>query len=177
MEYNERALNEVPVKEIQVYPHEYEKASNSYLMAVVSIIAGLPLPIINLIAAIGYYLGQRKSTYFVRWHCIQSIIGQALVIPFNSIAFTWTLTIIFNNTYSGNYQSDEVFAENFFYSTSTAYWLYIIFILFLNLIEFIAVIFTASRVRNGHHVRWPLVAGIADSLTSKENRDIYTQKT
>lgn len=175
MEYNERIVKE-PAGETYIFPHEYEKASNSYLMAVVSIIAGFPLPIINLIAAIGYYLGQRKSTYFVRWHCIQSIIGQALVIPFNSIAFAWTLTIIFNHKYSNNYHSDEVFIEDFFYNTSAFYWLYIVFILFLNLIEFIAVIFTASRVRNGHNVRWPVIAGIADRLTSKENRDIYTQK-
>ena len=30
--------------------HEFEKASNSYLMSLMAIIVGLPLPIINLIA-------------------------------------------------------------------------------------------------------------------------------
>ena len=174
MEHNEGTVINTHAQEF-IYPHEYEQASNSYLMTVVSLIAGLPLPIINLLAAIGFYLGHRKSAYFVRWHCIQSIIGQALVIPFNSIAFTWTLTIIFNYKYSNIYNG-EVFAEDFFHSTSTAYWLYITFILLLNSIEFIAVIFTASKVRNGHNVRWPFVAGIADRLTSKENRDIYTQR-
>lgn len=176
MEHSKRVITGNETGEKFIYQSEYDLASNSYLMAVVSVIAGMPLPVINLIAAVGYYLGQRKSTYFVRWHCIQSIIGQALVIPFNSIAFTWTLTIIFNNQYSGSYNSGEVFIDEFFYNASTAYWVYIIFILFLNLIEFIAVIFTAARVRDGHHVRWPVVAGIADSLTAKENRDIYTQR-
>lgn len=53
---------------------------------------------------------------------------------------------------------------------------YIILILWFNIFEFIAVIYTASKVRNRHNVRWPLIAGLADSLTSKENRDIYTTR-
>ena len=84
-----------------IYPHEYEQASNSYLMSVIAIIAGLPLPIINFIATVVFYLGSRKSTYFVRWHCIQSLIGQALLIPFNSIAFAWTLGLIINYERNG----------------------------------------------------------------------------
>lgn len=159
MEYNERTVTEKATPENHIYPHEYEQASNSYLMAVVSVIAGLPLPIINLIAAVGFYLGQRKSSYFVRWHCIQSIIGQALLIPFNSIAFGWTIGVICNNR-----------------EATKPYWIYIVVILCLNIFEFIAVIYTASKVRNGHNIRWFLIAGITDSLTSKENRDIYTSR-
>jgi uncharacterized membrane protein len=136
MEYNERIVKE-QAPETYIFPHEYEQASNSYLMAVVSVIAGIPLPIINLIAAIGFYLGHRKSTYFVRWHCIQSIIGQALLIPFNSIAFGWTIGVIFGNR-----------------EASTAYWIYIITILWFNIFEFIVVLYTASKVRNGHNIRW-----------------------
>ena len=37
--------------------HESEKASNSYLMSLIALIAGLPLPIINLIATLIFYLG------------------------------------------------------------------------------------------------------------------------
>lgn len=157
-----------------VYPHEYEQASNSYLVAVVSVMAGLPLPIINLIAAVGFYLGHRKSTYFVRWHCIQSIIGQAILIPFNTIAFGWTLGIILSIRNIHN--ASNVVPEEFFWSTSPAYWLYIMFILFLNIVEFIIVLYTAARVRNGHNVRWAGIATLADMLTSKENRDIYAKK-
>lgn len=177
MEYKQRIMKE-EIKERFIYPHEYEQASNSYLMAVISVMAGLPLPIINLIAAVGYYLGNRKSTYFVRWHCIQSIIGQALLIPFNSIAFGWTVGIILNNRYSllySDHDSDGVLVTNFYNGTSSAYWLYIYFIVLFNLIEFIAVIYTAAKVRKGHNVRWPVIAGITDKLTSKENRDIYTR--
>lgn len=157
-----------------IYQHEYEQASNSYLMAIAAVIAGLPLPIINLIAAFGYYLGHRKSSYFVRWHCIQSIIGQAILIPFNSIAFSWTLMLLIRNRYNLNYDSDSELAESFFDGTNSTYWLYIAIIIFINIIEFIVVIYAAIQVRKGHDVRWPIIAGITDRLTSKENRDPYT---
>ena len=49
--------------------HEAETASSSYLMSLVAIIIGLPIPIVNLAATAIFYLGNRKSTYFVRWHC------------------------------------------------------------------------------------------------------------
>lgn len=139
-----------------IYPHEYEQASNSYLMSVVSVIAGLPLPIINVLASIGYYLAQRRSTYFVRWHCIQAILAQAIMIPFNSIAFGWTIAIILEDK-----------------EPSFIYFMYIFTIVFLNVFEFFAVVITAAKVRSGKNVRWFIIAGITDSLTSKENRDIY----
>lgn len=162
------------LQEAAIYPHEYEQASNSYLMAIAAVIAGLPLPIINLIAAFGYYLGHRKSSYFVRWHCIQSIIGQAILIPFNSIAFSWTLIIMFNNRYNLNYNSDSELVGSFFDRTNSAYWIYIAIIILINIIEFIVVIYAAIQVRKGHDIRWPIIAGITDKLTSKENRDPYT---
>ena len=52
----------------QLSEEETESASNSYLMSLIAIIAGLPLPILNLLATFIFYLGNRKSTYFVRWH-------------------------------------------------------------------------------------------------------------
>ncbi len=145
----------------QVYPQEFEQASNSYLMAIVCIIAGLPLPIINVIASLGYYMGQRKASYFVRWHCIQAVIAQIVLFPFNSVAFTWTLLLLIGN---------DIYA---FAHASLFYWLYIIFVLLLNLFEFICTIYTAARVRKGHNVRWPVIAGITDTLCSKEKRDLY----
>ena len=51
---------------------ELERASNSYLMSLVAVIGGLPLPILNLLASIFFYLGNRNSTPFVKWHCTQN---------------------------------------------------------------------------------------------------------
>lgn len=46
--------------------HEAESTSSSYLMSLLAIIVGLPLPIVNLLATLIFYLENRKSTYFVR---------------------------------------------------------------------------------------------------------------
>jgi len=46
--------------------HESEAASNSYLMSLIAIIVSLPLQMANLIASSIFYLGNSKSTYFVR---------------------------------------------------------------------------------------------------------------
>lgn len=156
MEYTEGIIDSKDAKKEIIYPHEYEQASNSYLMSVVSVIAGLPLPIINVLASVGYYLAQRKSTYFVRWHCIQAILAQAIMIPFNSIAFGWTVSLILQDK-----------------DPSYFFFIYIFTIVFLNVFEFFAVVITGAKVRNGKNVRWFIIAELADSLTSKENRDIY----
>ena len=49
--------------------HETEKASNSYLMSLVAVVAGLPLPIINLLATFFFFLfgGIALKRYFRKW--------------------------------------------------------------------------------------------------------------
>ena len=66
MEYIQTVMNQPNISEIVPGEHEAERASNSYLMSVVAVMAGLPLPIFNLIASIIFFFGNRKSTYFVR---------------------------------------------------------------------------------------------------------------
>lgn len=123
-----------------IYPpgeHEAEKASNSYLMSMVALIAGLPFPIINLIATLIFYLGNRKGTYFVRWHCTQALLSQFSLLLINSIAFWWTISILF-----------------FSQSVDNNYLSYIFAVVIFNMIEFIATIYTAIQTRNGKHVEW-----------------------
>ena len=76
---------------------EAESASNSYLMSLLAIIVGLPLPIINLIATFIFFLGNRKSTYFVKWHCTQALLSQLSVFFINSFGFWWTVSIMFTD--------------------------------------------------------------------------------
>ncbi len=117
--------------------HEVEKASNSYLMSLIALMAGLPLPIINLIATLIFYLGNRKGTYFVRWHCTQALLTQLSMLLINSYGFWWTVSIIF---------TDETITSN--------YIAYIIAAIIFNLTEFIATIYTAIQTRKGIHVEW-----------------------
>lgn len=117
--------------------HEAEKASNSYLMSLVALIAGLPLPIVNLIATFIFYMGNRKGTYFVRWHCTQALLSQLSVLFINSAAFWWTISIVF---------AGERISNNYIAYMTAA--------LIFNLVEFIATIYTAIQTRKGIHVEW-----------------------
>src|SRR5690606_10981450 len=111
--------------------------SNSYLMSLIALIAGLPLPIINLIATLIFYLGNRQGTYFVRWHCTQALISQLSLLLMNSYGFWWTIYIIFSKE-----------------TISNSYIAYIITILIFNFVEFVATIYTAIQTRKGIHVEW-----------------------
>lgn len=178
MEHTEGTLKTTSHDVAPLYPHEYEQAGNSYLMAIVAIIMGLPLPIINLIATVGYYLAYRKAAYFVRWHCIQSIIGQAILIPFNSIAVAWTIGLFVRfNTFNTEDLDNEtqlvLQTIHGFIDSGSGYWLYVIFVAVLNIIEFIVVINTASKVKKGYNIRWWLIAPIIDKLCSTEDRNPY----
>lgn len=127
--------------------HEAEKASNSYLMSLIAIIAGLPLPIINLIATFIFYVGNRKSTYFVRWHCTQALVSQVSMLFINSVAFWWTIGIIFG---------DESLTNQYFGYMFTAF--------IFNLTEFIATIYTAIKARKGVHVEWWLYGPLTNLI-------------
>tara|TARA_B110000503_G_C7078306_1_gene383961 strand:- start:86 stop:520 length:435 start_codon:yes stop_codon:yes gene_type:complete len=121
----------------KIAEHELETASYGYLMSLIAIIAGLPIPILNLIATMIFYLSNRKSTYFVRWHCTQALLSQLSLLFINSYGFWWTISIIFKEeTITTNYIS------------------YIIFLIIFNLIEFIITIYTAIQTRKGSHVEW-----------------------
>lgn len=116
--------------------HEAETASNSYLMSLIAIIVGLPLPIINLIATLIFYLGNRGGTYFVRWHCTQALLSQLSMLFINSFGFWWTISIIF---------TDEVITSK--------YIAYIMVAFIFNVTEFIATIYSAIQTRKGIHVQ------------------------
>ncbi len=147
MEYIQTVMNQPNISEIVPGEHEAERASNSYLMSVVAVMAGLPLPIFNLIASVIFFFGNRKSTYFVRWHCTQALLSQLSLLFMNSYAFWWTIGIAF---------SDE--------SMSNHYIAYIFTAILFNLIEFISTIYSAIQVRKGKHVSWMLFGEITNFL-------------
>lgn len=151
--------NNITTEHLKHYkPTEYEKerASNSYLMSVVAIIVGLPLPIINLLATALFFFGNLKSTKFVRWHCTQALLSQLTIFFINSIGYAWTLRIIFlENT-----------------TTSNSYFAYITVLIIFNLVELIVSIVLAMRVRKGEHVEWWLWGSITNSLFANGKRGV-----
>jgi uncharacterized membrane protein len=73
---------------------EKEDAMGAYLMMFASIGAGLPLPIINLIASIVYYYINKSNSRFIRFHSLQSLISQIPVTLLNAVLVFWTIRII-----------------------------------------------------------------------------------
>jgi hypothetical protein len=127
--------------------YESERASNSYLMSLVALIIGLPLPIINLLATFFFYLQQRKETYFIRWHCTQALISQAIVVFLNGIGLSWTLSILFGPK-----------------SFSNDYFAYLVVLVVFNIIEIATTIYTAIEVRKGRHLEWFLVGPLTNLI-------------
>jgi uncharacterized Tic20 family protein len=117
---------------------EAEKASNSYLMSLIAIMVGFPLPIINLMATLFFYIANRKSTYFVRWHCIQALLSQLSLFVINTIGFWWTVSVLV--------REDE--------HISNPYLAYIITVFVVNVVELAITIAAAIKTRKGHHVSW-----------------------
>lgn len=119
------------------FEHETEKASNSYLMSLIAAIAGLPLPIVNLVATLIFYMGNRKGTYFVRWHCSQALFSQFTLFIANTVGFWWTISVFFGDG-----------------SLANPYISYMFTIVIFNMTEFVATVYSAIQIRKGVHIEW-----------------------
>ncbi len=127
--------------------HELEKASNSYLMSLVAVMAGLPIPIVNVLATVGFFFAVRKGTPFVKWHATQALLSQLSLAIFNSIGFWWTIGILFR----GELPTNEYFT-------------YLFTLVVVNLTEFIATIYSAVKTRKGIHVQWWVYGELTNRL-------------
>ena len=130
---------------------ELERASNSYLMSLVAVIGGLPLPILNLLASIFFYLGNRKSTPFVKWHCTQNLLSQFGLFFLNSTGFWWTVSIVFDDEKATN-----------------GYFGYMIALILFNIVEFVSTIILASRTRKGIHAQLFFFSDITNLIVKKD---------
>lgn len=81
----------------EISVREKEDAMGAYLMMFASAGIGLPLPIINLIAALIYYFVNKDKGRFVRFNTLQSFFSQIPVTILNLIAIIWVINIIVNN--------------------------------------------------------------------------------
>jgi uncharacterized Tic20 family protein len=129
-----------------------EKAANAYVMSLVALMAGLPLPIVNLLATFIFFMANRKSSYFVRWHCTQALLSQFFVFVLNTISFQWTLRILFGNL-----------------EFSNEYFGYLCVVILVNIAEIIGTLVSAVKVRKGKESNWWLFAPLTDVLVRKES--------
>jgi len=141
------------ITEIKPNDHESEVASNGYLLSFIVLFIGLHLPIVNLIASVIFFAANRKRSFFIRWHTMQVMFSQLILVPFNSIGFWWTIHILFSGSI--------FFSET---PISSSYIAYMITLVIFNLIEFIAALYAAVKVRKGIHVEWFLFGPLANLL-------------
>lgn len=72
---------------------EKEDAMGAYLMMFAAIAAGLPLPVINLVASIIYYFINKSKSKFVHFHALQALLSSLIVSCVNAAAVFWTVRI------------------------------------------------------------------------------------
>ena len=103
---------------------EREKAANSYLMSLMAAMVGLPLPIVNMLATVIFYLANRKRTYYVRWHCTQALISQIPLYFTNTVLFWWTVRLLLG-----------------YESLTSFYFAYLFTVVLFNVIDYISTIY------------------------------------
>ncbi|TVQ49245.1 MAG: DUF4870 domain-containing protein [Saprospirales bacterium] len=116
----------------EVSKRERDDAMGSYLMMFASLGAGLPLPIINLLAAVIYYFVNKHKGRFVRFHLLQSLWSQIPVTLLNGFMVIWTIR---------NFMTQTDFSQLFFGLLWTT--------VFINVLYLGFSIYAAVRANNG----------------------------
>jgi len=116
----EENFNPIPQPD-QLDIREKEDAMGAYLMMFAALGAGLPLPILNLVAAIIYYYINKGKSLFVRFHSLQSLLSQLPTSVLNAVAVFWGVRIIFLD-----YAFTDVF-KGYLWLVGVANLIYIIF--------------------------------------------------
>lgn len=144
-------------------PHELserekEDAMGAYLMMFASLATSLPLPVINLIAAVIYYYVNRKKGRFIHFNCLQSLLSQLPTTLANWGLLYWGLQIFFFENYE---------VSDYFYA-------YLGFSIIANLIYFIFSIVAAVRSRKGIFMYFIFFGPYAyEKVYSKRNKLSY----
>jgi uncharacterized membrane protein len=116
----------------EIPEREKEDAMGAYLMMFAAVAVGLPLPIINLIAAVIYYFVNRKKSRFIHFHCLQALLSQIPTTLINWVAVIWGGMILF---------TDLEVSDNF--------WAYLIFAGAATFLYFIVCMIAAYKARQG----------------------------
>ncbi len=116
----------------EISVREKEDAMGSYLMMFAAWGAGLPFPLINLIAAIIYFIINKKASRFVAFHSYQSLLTQIPITIFNASLIAWGLLVL------SPYTEDTV-----------PFYVYAVFVVMWNLIYMVFSIIACVKARKG----------------------------
>ena len=136
----------------EIAEREKEDAMGAYLMMFAAVAIGLPLPVINLIAAIIYYLVNRKKSKFIHFHCLQALLSN---IPTTLI--NWALVIWAVRNLIGHHDWTD------------AFWAYAIFAGVCTFLYFIISLIAAYKARQGKMYYFLLFGKISYEVAYRVN--------
>jgi uncharacterized membrane protein len=111
---------------------EREDGMGAYLMMFATLAIGLPLPVINLVAAFIYLYINRKTSRFVHFHALQSLYSQIPVTLLNAGMMTWLVIILVKD-----------------FNFGSEFRGYVIMVAIANLVYFIFSLIAAAKARKG----------------------------
>lgn len=129
---------------------EKDDAMGSYLMMFASFAIGLPLPIINLIAAVIYYFTNKGKSRFVDFHITQSLLSQIPTTLLNAVLIGWIIRIFV-----------------FHYDLTDLFKGYAIMVVAANLVYLIFSIIGAAKAHKGRYYYFILFGPWAYHITHK----------
>jgi uncharacterized Tic20 family protein len=116
----------------EISDREKEDAMGAYFMMFAALGLGFPLPLINLIASLIYFVIHRRKSRFVAFHALQSLISHLPVAAFNVALIVWLLWILATTTH---------FASEFF--------VFLVFVAFANILYIVYCVVALTRARKG----------------------------
>jgi len=84
----------------EITEREKDDAMGAYLMMFASLAIGLPIPLLNLIASLIYFLVNKKTSPFVAFHALQALLSHIPVVLLNAGAAAWVITNLATHTAS-----------------------------------------------------------------------------
>ena len=127
---------------------------NAYLMSLAVFITTLPIPILNLIANLFYYISYRKNNYIIRWHTFNSFLSQIPLFFINSYVWYLVWEIIWG----------EIEISNLIIS-------YFVIAFILNVGEIISSIICCIKVKQMKDVNIPLISPLSHIFCKKISWD------
>lgn len=134
----------------EIDSRERERGLASYFMMFISSTIGLPLPFINLIASWIYFSYTKKTSKFVKFHSLQSLISQIPVTILNTLLVIWFVLIMVHNI---DHLKDALVTSSFLGFVAT--------VLSVNLVYIIFSIIAAVRAYQGRLYYFPFFGNIA----------------
>ena len=123
---------------------EKEDAMGAYFMMFAVWGIGLPLPVLNLVAAVIYYFINKKNSRFTAFHSLQSLLSQIPVTAVNFFLVVWLIKILV---------AEPAFPDAFF--------IYLIFMVFANVIYIVFSVIALTRARKGQFYYMPFFGRVA----------------